>query len=317
MKTLTMNTAAALLASTAAIAQVETRTFTFENEGATLSGTLYLPEERGSEPLPTVVVTGAWTSVQEQMPANYARAMAERGFAAFTFDFRGWGKSGDLPNDVRFVESPEAKTSDIKAAIDFVSTLPEVDADHINGLGICASAGYMVDAVAGNPKVQRVGLVAPWLQNQEIVEAVYGGEEGVAGLIQVSHAAEASGGQIIPAAGPEGAEGVLMPIGGYYYEADRGAIPEYDDKWNNAGWEGWLTYHPADNPQRLDKPLAIVHSESAAIPQGVQTFLAGFAGEATAQWLEDVTQFDFYDNPEDVTRAADTVADHFRAGSSN
>lgn len=105
-----------------------------------------------------------------------------------------------------------------------------------------------------------------------------------------------------------------MPIGGYYYEADRGAIPEYDNKWNNAGWRGWLTYAPADNPDRLDKPLAIVHSESAAIPQGVQTFLAGFTGEATAQWLEDVTQFDFYDNPEDVTRAADTVAAHFRIG---
>ncbi|WP_170561631.1 alpha/beta hydrolase [Ruegeria atlantica] len=316
MNTLALNTAAALMASTAAVAQVETRAVTFENEGAMLSGTLYLPEERGSEPLPTVVVTGAWTSVQEQMPANYAREMAERGFAAFTFDFRGWGKSGDLPKNVRFVESPEAKTSDIKAAIAFVATLPEVDADHINGLGICASAGYMVDAVSGNPLVQRLGLVAPWLQNEEIVEAVYGGAEGVAGLIEVSHAAEAAGGQIIPAAGPEGAEGVLMPIGGYYYEADRGAIPEYDDKWNNAGWEGWLTYHPADNPQRLDKALAIVHSESAAIPQGVQTFLAGLAGEATAQWLEDVTQFDFYDNPEDVTRAADTVADHFRAGSS-
>ncbi len=314
MKTLTLTAAAGLMASTAAIAQVETRTVTFENEGATLSGTLYLPEERGTAPLPTVVVTGAWTSVQEQMPANYAREMAERGFAAFTFDFRGWGKSGDLPNNVRFVESPEAKTSDIKAAIAFVATLPEVDAAQINGLGICASAGYMVDAVAGNPLIQRLGLVAPWLQNAEIVEAVYGGEEGVAGLIGVSQAAEAKGGDVIPAAGPEGATGVLMPIGGYYYEADRGGIPEYDDKWNNAGWEGWLTYHPADNPQRLDKPLAIVHSESAAIPQGVQTFLAGFAGEATAQWLDDVTQFDFYDNPEDVTRAADTVADHFRAG---
>lgn len=314
MKTLSLTTAAALMASTAAIAQVETRTVTFENEGAILSGTLYLPEERGDAPLPIVVVTGAWTSVQEQMPSNYAREMAERGFAAFTFDFRGWGKSGDLPNNLRFVESPEAKTSDIKAAFEFVATLPEVDAAHINGLGICASSGYMVDAVAGNPLVNRLGLVAPWLQNEEIVEAVYGGEKGVAGLIDVSQAAEAKGGEIIPAAGPEGAEGVLMPIGGYYFEADRGAIPEYDDKWNNAGWEGWLTYHPADNPQRLDKPLAVVHSESAAIPQGVQTFLAGFAGEAAAQWLEGVTQFDFYDNPEDVTRAADTVAEHFRIG---
>ena len=102
-----------------------------------------------------------------------------------------------------------------------------------------------------------------------------------------------------------------MPMGGYYYEADRGAVPEYDNRWNNAGWEGWLTYFPADNAQRLDKPLAIVHSDAAAIPQGVRTFVESFTGEVTQRWLEDVTQFDFYDNPEDVTRAADTVAAHF------
>ncbi len=313
MKTLALTTAAALMASTAAIAQVETRTVTFENEGSTLWGTLYLPEGHDGSALPTVVVTGAWTSVEEQMPSIYAGEMVERGFAAFTFDFRGWGKSGDLPQNVRFVESPEAKISDIRAAFDFVATLPEVDATRINGLGICASAGYMVDAVAGNDLAQRIGLVAPWLQNAEIVEAVYGGEEGVAGLIEMSRAAEAQGGQIIPAAGPEGAEGVLMPIGGYYYEQDRGAIPAYDNQWNNAGWEGWLTYHPADNPGRLTQPLVIVHSEAAAIPQGVKTFMNGFAGEATLQWLEDVTQFDFYDKPEDVSRAADTVAAHFAA----
>ncbi len=317
MKTIAPATAAALMATTAAIAQVETRTVSFENEGAVLSGTLYLPEGHNGAGLPAVVVTGAWTSVQEQMPANYAREMAERGFAAFTFDFRGWGKSGDLPGHVRFVESPEAKTSDIRAAFAFVATLPEVNPAQIHGLGICASAGYMVDAVSGNPLVQRIGLVAPWLHNKEIVETVYGGSEGVAGLIEVSRAAEAAGGEVIPAAGPEGAEGVLMPVGGYYYEPDRGAIPQYDNKWNNAGWEGWLTYAPADNPKRLDKPLAVVHSDAAAIPQGVRTFLEGIAGEATAQWLENVSQFDFYDISENVERAADTVAAHFRAKTGN
>ena len=317
MKTLSLSAAALLMASTAAIAQVETRTMTFENEGATLSGTLYLPEGHDGSALPTVIVTGAWTSVEEQMPSVYAEEMVERGFAAFTFDFRGWGKSGDLPQNVRFVESPEAKTSDIRAAIASVATLPEVDATQINGLGICASAGYMVDAVAGNDLVNRIGLVAPWLQNEALVNAVYGGEEGVRGLIQMSRDAEAAGGQIIPAAGPEGAEGVLMPIGGYYYEEDRGAIPAYDNQWNNAGWEGWLTYHPADNGQRLTQPLAIVHSEAAAIPQGVRDFLSGYAGEATMQWLEDVTQFDFYDNPEDVERAADTIVNHFNLDANN
>ncbi len=313
MRMFATTTAAALMASTAAIAQVETRTVTFSNAGATLAGTLYLPEGHDGAPLPAVVVTGAWTSVEEQMPRVYAEEMAERGYAAFTFDFRGWGKSGDLPQKVRFVESPAAKTSDIRAAFEYVATLPEVDAANINGLGICASAGYMVDAVSGNNLVQRIGLVAPWLQNAEIVETVYGGSEGVAGLIAAGQAAEAAGGQIIPAAGPEGAEGVLMPIGGYYYDADRGAIPAYDNKWNNAGWEGWLTYYPADHAAGLSQPLAIVHSEAAAIPQGVRTFLNGYVGEATLQMLEEVTQFDFYDNPEDVVRAADTMADHFGA----
>ena len=308
-------TAAASLMATTALADVETRPISFENAGSTLAGTLYLPEGHDGTPLPTVVVTGAWTSVEEQMPREYAVQMAARGFAAVTFDFRGWGKSGDLENQVRFKEDPAAKTSDIRAAFAHVATLPEVDAGRINGLGICASAGYMVDAVSGNPLVQRIGLVAPWLHNAEIVEAVYGGAEGVAGLIEVGRTAEADGGQIIPAAGPEGAEGVLMPIGGYYYEADRGAVPEYDNQWNQSSWEGWLTYSPADHGAALDKPLAIVHSEAAAIPQGVRTFLNGFAGDATLEWLEDVTQFDFYDNPEDVTRAANTMADHFRAGS--
>ncbi len=309
--------ATVLMSSTALAYDTQTRTVMFESDGAQMAGTLHLPADYNGEALPTVVVTGAWTSVQQQMPTTYAQEMVQRGYAAFTFDFRGWGQSGDLPQGVRFEENPQAKIADIEAAIALLATLPEVDAANINGLGICASAGYMIDAVAGNPLINRVGLVAPWLQNEALVSAVYGGEEGVNGLIELGRTAQADGGMIIPAAGPEGAEGVLMPLGGYYYEADRGAIPEYDNQWNHSGWEGWLTYHPADHGAALDKPLAIVHSEAAAIPQGVRDFLGGFAGEATLQWLEDVSQFDFYDNPEDVTRAADTMAAHFAAGSNS
>ena len=293
--------------------EIQTRTVSFNNEGSQLSGTLYLPATHQiGEKLPVIIVTGAWTSVQQQMPLEYAKQMVRQGFAAFTFDFRGWGQSGDLPENTRYKESPTAKVSDIKAAINYVATQPEVDASNVHGLGICASSGYMVDAAAGNANVKSIALVAPWLQNKEIVNAVYGGEKGVAGLIGVSRQASASGGEIIPAAGPVGAEGVLMPIGGYYYEASRGAIPEYDNKWNQASWEGWLTYYPADNPQRLDKPLAVVHSEAAAIPQGLKIFLSGYEGEVRLEMLDNVSQFDFYDNSADVVRATEFVTDHFR-----
>jgi len=311
MKTLLLATATATLTSATALADVTTRTVTFESAGETLAGTIYYPSGFDGGATDAVIVTGAWTSVEEQMPSTYARAMAERGFIAVTFDFRGWGKSGDLPGGQRFIEDPAAKTADIRAVIDQVADRPEVAALH--GLGVCASAGYMIDATRGNERVASVGLVAPWLQDREIVEAVYGGAEGVAHLIELAAEAEAQGGQIIPAAGPDGAEGVLMPIGGYYHDPARGAVPAYDNRWNNAGWDDWLTYHPVDGAQTFDKPLAIVHSDAAAIPEGVRAFVQRMTGEATEAWLEDVTQFDFYDDPAAVEAAADTMAAHFRS----
>jgi hypothetical protein len=316
MKTLALGlAAAALMSSTALAGDTRTRSFTFVSEGQTLAATLHLPaNHRAGDKLPTVIVTGAWTSVQEQMPTTYARAMAERGFAAVTFDFRGWGRSGDLPNGQRFIESPTAKIADIRAAVIAAAGLPEVNAGAIHGLGICASAGYMVDAASGNAAIRSVSLVAPWLQNAAIVNAVYGGETGVANLIALSRRAAAAGGEIIPAAGPVGATGVLMPLGGYYYEPTRGAIPAYDNKWNHAGWEGWLTYRPADRGHMLTQPLTIVHSEAAAIPQGVRAFLGGYSGQASVTWLDGVDQFSFYDRPDAVKAAADQVARQVRSG---
>lgn len=89
MRTAIAATAAILVTGSSAMAEIKTQTLTFENEGSRLSGTLYLPDNDGGKPLPVVVVTGAWTSVEEQMPQVYAREMVKRGFAAFTFDFRG------------------------------------------------------------------------------------------------------------------------------------------------------------------------------------------------------------------------------------
>lgn len=308
-RTILSATVSALMASSA-LAGVTTEALTFENDGAEMQGTLYLPKGHESGSLPTVIVTGAWTTVEEQMPSIYARAMAERGFAAVTFDFRGWGKSSDLPQGVRFKEDPTAKIADIQSVIAQVAEMDVVDAARIHGLGICASAGYMVDATAGNDLIASVGLVAPWLQNAEIVDAVYGGPEGVAALIEVSRSAEDTP-TIIPAAGPEGTEGVLMPLDGYYVDPARGAIPAYDNRWNQASWEGWLTYHPADSAPGFDKPLAVVHSEAAAIPQGLRAFLAALPRRAAETWLDGVDQFAFYDDPAHVGRAADAIAGHF------
>lgn len=98
----------------------------------------------------------------------------------------------------------------------------------------------------------------------------------------------------------------------YYTEKDRGQIPEYINQFNVASWEPWLTFDGIASAGGLDNtPVLIVHSESAAIPHGVKAFANKLTGEKNELWLEDISQFDFYDNDKAVSTASDTVAKHF------
>ena len=290
---------------------VTRRDVSFQSAGVTLAGHLYLPGRYdGSEQLAGVVVTGAWTTVKEQMPATYAIEMAGRGFAALTFDFRGWGASGGTP---RFLEDPETKTQDIVAAAAFLAARPEIDAARVAGLGVCASSGYMSDATLRSPDLRALGLVAPWLHDAAIAEAVYGGAEGVAKLIQAGRAAAASSEPVLIEAASSTNENSLMYQAPYYTEADRGLVETYDNQWNVASWEPWLTYDAVKIANQLKKPTLAVHSQAAVIPQGITEFARRMGERAEVLWLEDVSQFDFYDQPGPVGKAADAVAEHFHA----
>ena len=285
------------------------KSVTFESAGQTLAGALYLPDDyQEGDRLPAVVVTGAWTTVKEQMAGTYAAELADRGYAALAFDFRGWGES---PDAVRYLEDPVRKSEDIDAAVTFLASRPEVDGARIAGLGICASAGYMSDVALNNDRVQSLALVAPWLHDRAIVEDTYGGAESVAALIEAGRAAEASAEPVILEAASTTNENAVMYQAPYYTEEDRGLIPEYDNKFNAASWEGWLTYDALVTADSLEKPTLLVHSEAAAIPQGAKEYARRMGDDATAIWLEDTTQFDFYDRPEAVDASADAVAEHF------
>jgi len=287
---------------------VHRRDVTFRSHDVELAGHLYLPADYdGSRQLPAVVVTGAWTTVKEQMPAVYARAMARRGFAALTFDFRGWGATGGAP---RFLEHPERKTQDIVVAAAFLARRPEVDPARVAGLGVCASAGYMSDAVARSGDLRALALVAPWLHDAAIAETVYGGADGVAGLIATGRDAAASEQPKIIEAASTTNEGALMFQVPYYTEEDRGRIAAYDNQFNLASWEPWLTYDAISIADRLRKPTLAVHSQAAVIPQGITEFARRMGPWAEVVWLDGVSQFDFYDRPEPVTQAVAAVAAH-------
>lgn len=281
----------------------------FDSAGATLMGTLHIPDGPDGQTYPGVIVTGAWTTVKEQMPATYAQELAKRGYAALVFDFRGWGASEGEP---RYLEDPVAKTEDIQAAARFMASNEAhalgVADEKLSGVGVCASSGYMADAVASDARFGKLAMIAAWVHDPALAEQIYGGPESTAGLIEAGKkAAAADEPQIITAASTTDSASLMYQVP-YYTEEDRGLIPAYDNKFNVASWEPWLTYDALSIAERLDKPTLIVCSDAAALPQGAHAFADRMKSRPEELWLENVTQFDFYDRPETVETSANAVA---------
>jgi uncharacterized protein len=315
LKPLATAALAATLATAAHAADIQIERVTFTSGGQTLVGHLYIPAGVSrTNPGPATVVTGAWMTIKEQMAGRYAREMAERGITALAFDFRSWGESGGQP---RSMENPRAKTEDIRAAAAYLASRADVRRDQIAGLGICASAAYMADAAATTPAIRSVALVAPWLHDRSIVHAVYGGEQNVARLIKASREADATfrstgTATLLPAASTTDKTAVMFNVP-YYTERNRGLIPQWENTFNVASWEGWLTLDAMPTAPKLKAPLLMVHSEAAAIPQGAKQFYAQVNAPKTQLWLDNVNQLDFYDREVPVDRAADAAAQHFKA----
>jgi dienelactone hydrolase len=290
---------------------------TFQSEGEKLVGNLYLPANyKPGDKLPTVVVTGAWMTIKEQMPATYAKKLADEGFAAFAFDFRTFGES---EGKLRGFESPTEKIKDIKNAVGFLQTVDAVDSNKIAGLGICASAGYMVEAAAEDSRIKSLITVAPWIHSPEIVNTVYGGEEAIQEKIKISEAArkqfEKTGkAEIVPAASKTNSKAPMFGEVPYYTDPQRGAIPQWDNEFAVMSWKEWLTFNPMPKAQNINVPTLFVHSEKAAIPDGARQFFQNIpTNNKKFVWLENRAQFDFYDQENTVNESVSNVVNHLQS----
>ncbi|MEO1520620.1 MAG: alpha/beta hydrolase [Cyanobacteria bacterium J06633_2] len=305
---------AAVPVSQAEAAQV--RDVTFDSNGQTIVGNLYLPDDYVvGEELPGVVVTGSWTSVKEQMSGLYAEALADSGYAALAFDFRNFGES---EGDVRALESAAMKAEDITAAAEFLPTLPEVADDSIGGLAVCASAGYMAHAIADGAPFDSFATVAAWLHDVETAREIYTPER-YDRLITASRQArayyEASGTVQYTLAATNNEDIDLAAMrwadpGFYYTNPERGAIPEYDNRFPIMAWEEWLTFDALAAADHIDVPYLMIHGDGMALPENAQAFYAEVDAPKTLEWVEGL-QMDYYDQPELVNHATDLVVEHF------
>jgi len=286
----------------------------FQSEGERIVGNLYLPASyQPGDKLPVIVVTGAWTTVKEQMPAVYAQRLADRGFATFTFDFRYWGESGGTP---RQYESPAAKVQDIKNAVAFLQTLPVIDGDRIGGLGICASAGYMAEAVAEDASFKSFATVAAWLHDVASLNALFG-EETVQQRMELGQAAREQydrTGEVayVPAYSQDDRSAAMFGDVSYYGSTDRGVIPKWTNRFAVMSWHEWQGFDAMAIAPQITTPTLMVHSDGSALPDNAREFYASLSGEKQLVWTEG-QHLDFYDRDPQVSTAVDALVGHFQA----
>ena len=124
--------------------------------GFTLVADLYTPKandksQMSNHKYAALAVSGPFGATKEQSSGLYAMKMAERGFIALAFDPSFTGESSGEP---RRTASPDINTEDFMAAVDFLSKLPEVDAERIGIIGICGWGGIALNAAAADTRIK-------------------------------------------------------------------------------------------------------------------------------------------------------------------
>lgn len=131
--------------------KVVTERVSFKNRfGITLVADMYRPKN-AEGPLPALAVSGPFGAVKEQSSGLYAQTMAERGFLTIAFDPSFTGESGGEP---RYVASPDINTEDFSAAMDYLTTRPDVDSERIGIIGICGWGGFALNAAAIDTRIK-------------------------------------------------------------------------------------------------------------------------------------------------------------------
>ncbi len=146
--------------------KVNHRKVTFVNRyGITLAADLYEPKNAAGK-LAAIAVSGPFGAVKEQCSGLYAQTLAERGFLTIAFDPSFTGESDGTP---RRMASPDINTEDFQAAVDFLSTQPNVDSERIGILGICGWGGLALNAAALDTRIK--ATVASTMYNMSRVNA--------------------------------------------------------------------------------------------------------------------------------------------------
>lgn len=254
--------------------KVTHRKVTFKNRfGIELAADLYEPKDNNGK-APALAVAGPFGAVKEQVSGRYAQAMAERGFITLAFDPSFTGESGGTP---RNTASPDINTEDFSAAVDYLTSLPEADADRIGIIGICGWGGMALNAAAIDIRVKATVTVTMYNMSEQMHNGYQFASVSAAELhktkaaLNAQRTADAHNGKPEYAGGfpkerPTEAPQFLLDYWDFYMSPDRGYIdraPACSTGWTKTTPLAFINTPLDTFLGEIETPVLLVHGEKA------------------------------------------------------
>ncbi|MEI5893527.1 alpha/beta hydrolase [Bacillus cereus] len=293
----------------------------FKNNELLLAGHLYVPVEFDeTKKYPAIIVSHPGGGVKEQAAGLYANKLSELGFITLAFDASNQGESEGTP---RYFEDPYARTEDMRAAVDYVTTLSYVDNDKIGALGICAGGGYTVAAAQTDRRMKAVATVSMVDIGSLFTEGlgrVIPAEDQIKLLEQVSgqRTNEANGADTyyisyVPEELDESMTGT-MAEGHEYYVQERGRHENAPNRLVFTSFAKIATYSPFSHINKfLTQPLLTIAGSDADTRYFSEEVVEEAASKNKELFIVDgATHVALYDVPEYVNPAIEKLDTFFK-----
>lgn len=302
------------------------KTVSYPNLGWDVAADIHLPPDfDDTKKYPAIVSTHPIGSCKEQTAGNiYAKGLAEAGFVVLVHDASFQGASGGTP---RFIEDPAIRVSDIRFAVDYLQSLPYVNAQRIGAIGVCGGGAYTVHAGITDHRIKALVSITGVNYGRLIREgfAQFKPRELAQGIAQMRTAqaqgAERSAVNLLPesvsAAKAAGITDIDVLEATDYYKTERGRQPNGATSqlmsFSGAamGWDAFLQAEVL-----LTQPLMIVVGDKpggfGAYRDGWEIYGRAASTDKHIVVVEGWSHYDLYDKPEPVGVAMAKVVPFFK-----
>jgi uncharacterized protein len=273
----------------------------FLSDGLKIVGNLFKPDNfKEGDVLPAVIVAGPMTGVKEQVAGLWAERLAKAGFLTLAFDHRNFGESEGTP---RQHEDPAKKIEDLKNAISFLASLPEVDPSKIGACGVSMGGGYVLQLAAWDRRIKAVTIVASGLNLGDTFLEMMGKEALIKRLEELNAARQkhydTGEVQYIPAVATGGKPAAMTGDEPFeYYGTSRSWSPGWVNRYTTESIENLMSFNAVSYAHHVaPTPLLIIHgkNDKYCLPKFAQEVYDKAGEPKVIMWVDAPNHIDLYD----------------------